>query len=414
MIRQFFFSDNEKHQDSFQASSWLYSTSRLCFGVRLILLFAVCWVSVPGWAADTVNKDKLHKVEMQLGEKKEKVAELNKAAAEASEGLKGLQSKLIAATEALQTKEDEEDRIEDHLDQLEQDIADKQAGLAREKHKLFVLTGALIEMGRQPQAAGFLQTGVTTDYIHRALLLQAVLPRIKEQTESIARDILELHEMKRQMDEQKSLLIATTQNLEKQQREMDQLIKARQGSLQRTEAQKQALAAQLVALSGEAQNLRQLMEKVSPPMRHTPLPGAPSGSKMALKVPVVGAVIRPYGTRDADGVVSEGMTFAALPGSPVVAPRAGKVVFAGPFRGYGQVLILQHDGGAHSFLAGFGRIDAEMGQDVATGEPLGVLPVKNASGTSGGRDRTELYFEWRRNNEAVNPAGEGFVLSKNP
>jgi septal ring factor EnvC (AmiA/AmiB activator) len=82
----------------------------------------------------------------------------------------------------------------------------------------------------------------------------------------------------------------------------------------------------------------------------------------------------------------------------------GKVVFAGPFRGYGQILILQHAGGYHSFLAGFGRIDAEMGQDVAKGEPLGVLPAKNGT-------KPELYFEWRRNNEAVDPTA-GIALSK--
>ena len=80
----------------------------------------------------------------------------------------------------------------------------------------------------------------------------------------------------------------------------------------------------------------------------------------------------------------------------MVAPRAGRVVFVGPFRGYGQIMILQHANGYHSFLAGFGRIDAEMGQDVAAGEPLGVLPVK-----TGGRP--ELYFEWRHGEEPVDP-----------
>jgi len=59
-------------------------------------------------------------------------------------------------------------------------------------------------------------------------------------------------------------------------------------------------------------------------------------------------------------------------------------------------LILQHDGGYHSFLAGFGRIDADMGQDVEAGEPLGVLPVKEDT-------RPELYFEWRHNTEPVDP-----------
>jgi septal ring factor EnvC (AmiA/AmiB activator) len=119
---------------------------------------------------------------------------------------------------------------------------------------------------------------------------------------------------------------------------------------------------------------------------------------VALRWPVSGAVRKNFGDRDADGVTSEGMTFIAPSGAPVVAPLAGKVVFAGPFRGYGQIMILQHDNGYHSFLSGFGRIDAETGQEVAAGEPLGVLPVKTGA-------KPELYFEWRRGGEPVDPAG---------
>ena len=79
----------------------------------------------------------------------------------------------------------------------------------------------------------------------------------------------------------------------------------------------------------------------------------------------------------------------------MVAPWDGSVVFTGPFKGYGQIVILQHRDGNHSFLAGLGRIDADKGQKVAKGEPLGILP-KSAG-------RPELYFEWRHNGEPVDP-----------
>jgi septal ring factor EnvC (AmiA/AmiB activator) len=57
---------------------------------------------------------------------------------------------------------------------------------------------------------------------------------------------------------------------------------------------------------------------------------------------------------------------------------------------------LQHANGYHSFLSGFGRVDAEMGQELSAGEPLGVLPVK--AGT-----KPELYFEWRRGDTPIDP-----------
>jgi septal ring factor EnvC (AmiA/AmiB activator) len=169
--------------------------------------------------------------------------------------------------------------------------------------------------------------------------------------------------------------------------------------LQRTEAEKQSINQQLAALSDQAKDLRQLLEKLTPKPKANPhgRPQPPSsGGSFTLKAPVAGNLIHGYGVRDADGVTTEGLTYAALPGSPVVAPQAGKIVFAGPFRGYGRIVILQHDGGYHSFLAGFARIDAEMGQEVAAGEPLGVLPAKTGT-------RPELYFEWRHNNEPVDP-----------
>ena len=188
------------------------------------------------------------------------------------------------------------------------------------------------------------------------------------------------------------LIAASQQNLKAQQADLDQLIRTRLGLLSETEAQKSAAARKLVALTSEARDLHQLLARVSPPGSR---PKA-TGVHPVLDRPVAGAVIRRFGSKDADGITSEGLTFSSLAGSPIVAPLAGRVVFAGPFRGYGQILILQHKGGYHSFLAGFGRIDAEMGQEVAAGEPLGILPAK-------GNGRPELYFEWRRNGEPADP-----------
>jgi septal ring factor EnvC (AmiA/AmiB activator) len=176
------------------------------------------------------------------------------------------------------------------------------------------------------------------------------------------------------------------------------LIAMRQGLLQKTEAEKAAIAKELVSLTSEARDLRDLMARVAPNRKSLAGPALPP----SLTRPVAGTLIRGFGSRDADGVESQGLTFAGLPGGPVVAPAAGRVVFAGPFHGYGQILILQHKGGYHSFLAGFGRIDAEMGQEVEAGEPLGVMSAK------GSTERPELYFEWRRNGEPVDPMEQKF------
>jgi septal ring factor EnvC (AmiA/AmiB activator) len=357
------------------------------------MLLAVFMTVPSAWAADPdpAAVDKLQKVESALGQQENRATELTVKQKEAAADLEDLRQKLIAATGALQQKENEQDHLEDQLNDIEHDVKAKSAELAKTRGQLSILTTALLRLSRQPPALLLLPTALTDSQINRAILLRALLPRLLAQTEMAARDLKTLDDLREKAAEQKRLVTAARQNLESQRRSLDQLIGVRQGLLQRTEAEKQAIAKKLVSLTNEAKDLRDLMAKVAPGKRsQTGLVLPPS-----LTWPVAGPLVRGFGAKDNDGVTSQGLTFSAPPGSPVVAPAAGRIVFAGPFRGYGQILILQHKGGYHSFLAGFGRIDAEMGQDVAAGEPLGALPA--------GDRRPELYFEWRRNGEAVNP-----------
>jgi len=357
----------------------------------LLTLILLCCAASSAYAK---TDDKLHQVEQQLAEKKHQQEALDAAAREASKGLDDLRQRLITSTQSLQDKEKEQEALEDKLDDLTQEIAEKSKNAEAERKQLSLMISALVEIAGRPPESLFLQNHVTEDHIHRSLLLKAILPRLREQAESAARDLASLYDLQTQLATQKRLVEASQTNLQQQQHDLDQLIATRQGFLQRTEQQKADVAQHLVALSDQARDLRQLMEKVTP--REARKAAAPDG--VALKWPVAGAIKKRFGERDADGVTSEGLTLAAPSGAPIVAPHAGRVVFAGPFRGYGQIMILQHSNGYHSFLSGFGRIDAEMGQEVEAGEPLGVLPVKTGT-------KPELYFEWRRGEEPVDPMG---------
>ncbi|MEB3067440.1 hypothetical protein, partial [Parvimonas micra] len=87
--------------------------------------------------------------------------------------------KLIKATASYQDRQEEQDRLEDKLDQLEQDVAVKTKELKAARHKLDMMTDALIELSREPPLGWFLRSGLTRDYIHRSILLRAVLPQLK-------------------------------------------------------------------------------------------------------------------------------------------------------------------------------------------------------------------------------------------
>jgi septal ring factor EnvC (AmiA/AmiB activator) len=364
--------------------------------IRRVLFLSLALLSACPFAWAENAKDKLHLVESTLSQRKAEAEALAQQEQEQSSNLGELRQKLIAASDALTQKQDEQKLLEDKQRELSDDIATKSKALGEERRKLGALLMALIELGRQPPESLMLQSGLTVDHIHRTIYLRAILPRVRDEAEALGRDLVTLNELKLRMGQQERLTAAASKNLTEQRQKLDQLLKVRQGLLQRTQAQKDEIQRQLVSLSSEAKDLRQLLEKVTPKQNKKALPQ--SGPAPSLKWPVSGAQTRHFGDRDADGVRSEGVTFAVLSGSPVVAPAAGRVVFAGPFKGYGPIVILQHKGGYHSFLAGFGRIDAEMGEEIEAGEPLGVMPVRSGA-------KPELYFEWRRNSEPVDPAG---------
>jgi septal ring factor EnvC (AmiA/AmiB activator) len=97
-----------------------------------------------------------------------------------------------------------------------------------------------------------------------------------------------------------------------------------------------------------------------------------------------------------DGSVSQGIVLETAPEAQVVAPHDGQVVFRGPFRGYGEILIIEHRGGYHTLLAGLGRTDAVVGQWLLTGEPVGNMESPRVG-------KPRLYIELRRGGRPINP-----------
>ena len=133
------------------------------------------------------------------------------------------------------------------------------------------------------------------------------------------------------------------------------------------------------------------------------LPPGPAFDRQKGRVtrPAAGRVVERYGQTDAKGIRSRGITIATRPGAQVVAPYDGKVIYAGPFRAYGEILIIEHGDGYHTLLAGFERIDPQVGQGLLAGEPVGVMG--KATITAGARQDPRLYVEFRRDGDTMDP-----------
>ncbi|HXX26639.1 MAG TPA: peptidoglycan DD-metalloendopeptidase family protein, partial [Pseudolabrys sp.] len=139
-----------------------------------------------------------------------------------------------------------------------------------------------------------------------------------------------------------------------------------------------------------------------------------ASTKGALPLPVNGVRIRDFGSPDGLGGTEKGLWIASRAAAPVTAPCDGWVVYAGPFRSYGQLLILNAGGGYHILLAGMDRISVDLGQFVLTGEPVAVMGSGShiAAILATGSSQPVLYVEFRKDGQPVDPgpwwaAGEG-------
>jgi septal ring factor EnvC (AmiA/AmiB activator) len=131
-----------------------------------------------------------------------------------------------------------------------------------------------------------------------------------------------------------------------------------------------------------------------------------AAAKGRLPLPVNGVRIKEFGAPDGLGGTEKGLTVAARPGAQITAPCDGWVVYAGPFRNYGQLLILNAGSGYHVLLAGMDRISVDLGQFVVTGEPVAVMggggsQMPAALAASSGRP--VLYVEFRKDGTPVDP-----------
>ena len=167
-----------------------------------------------------------------------------------------------------------------------------------------------------------------------------------------------------------------------------------QARARRAEAQANEDAATRRAREAAARvtDLEQAMARLvrrEPAASATAPPETPAGGH---PMPVAGAIAQAFGAISESGP-ARGMTVAANPRARVVAPCAGRVAFAGPFRSYGQLVIIDCGGGNHLVLARMERVDTATGERVLAGEPVGTMPAEHP----------RLYVELRRNGQPSDP-----------
>lgn len=295
--------------------------------------------------------------------------------------------------------------------QLERRLAERREPLVR-------LTAGLQKLARRPLALGILRPGSLRETVHLRAILETTLPEVRRRTAALRGEIERAERIEGEArlaftalkagesdlaDRRKRLAaIETRQRLESRRaggaaaREAERALALAEEArdLDSLVARLDAagsLRAQLAALPGPI--IRPPRPNASEVIAHNAAPAPAANAAERFQLPVAGRTIAGFGASSGSGVRSNGIVLAPANGAQVVAPSTGRVAFAGPFSGFGRIVIVEHPGGLTSLVTGLARVDVEVGDELVAGSPLGV-----ADGAS-----PEIGFELRRGGVPVNP-----------
>ncbi len=290
--------------------------------------------------------------------------------------------------------------------------------LAQKQRPVIELTAALQRLSRRPPLLSLLRPGSLREGVYLRAVLETLLPEVARRTAGLREAIARSKALQARAEQANAALRANEAELQRRRAELDTL-EARQrlasreasGAADRESERALALSEQardltgLVIELGKAGSAREQLAALPGPVLRPAQPQsaqtapdagastAAPGAPVHYLLPVTGRLVAGFGDGAAGRPQSRGLSIAGGPGAQVVAPAAGRVAFAGPYKGYGLIVIIEHGGGWTSLVAGLTELDCRIGQQLVIGAPLGSL----------GPGRPVLLLELRRGSAAVNP-----------
>jgi septal ring factor EnvC (AmiA/AmiB activator) len=337
-----------------------------------------------------------------------------------------------------------EERVAEAEARLE-DVTRRETALRRSLQGREKITGevlaAMQRIGRKPPPAVLAAPEDALSAVRAAILLGAVLPDLRDEALILVADLKTLVELRRQVASLGERLQTERVTISAERTRLGELVEARQKQLVQSREQLEAEKTRVATLTRDARSLRDLISRSESEIigagravelaRRAPPPQRPqqdvaslapqsqlreavrlqprvafAESRGQLVLPVSGVISRRFGEADGIGGVERGITVQSQRDAVVSAPADGSVNFAGPYRGYGHLVIINAGGGYLVVLAGLVRLNVEAGQFVLAGEPLGYLGQTTAiqPGENIASSRPALYVEFRKDGSPIDPS----------
>lgn len=290
--------------------------------------------------------------------------------------------------------------------------------LAERQRPVVQLTAALQRLSRRPAALSLIRPGSLREAVYLRAVLETMLPEVERRTAGLRAEINRGRALQQQAQTAMAALRADQGELARRRQslaalESQQRLASRQasGTADREAERALALAEQARDLSALARELDKagslrgelaalpgpVLRPLQPQAAQVRAEAAPLPTQAppppGYMLPLAGRLVTGFGAVSPGQPRSRGIGIAVRGGAQVVTPAAGRVAFAGPYQGYGNIVIIEHPGGWTSLITGLAALNARVGNQLVSGAPLGVA----------GAGRPVLTLELRRNGEPVNP-----------
>lgn len=390
-------------------------------------------------AAD-VSKADLAKMEREVQAQNLEHKKLQAQATQISLELTRISKDMIASAKQIQNSEEKISRMESELETLRADLKKTEENFVVEDDNLIKTLSALQNLALKPTEALFVQPLTPVEIIRSAMLLREAVPYLQENAARIREDLEKIEAQKNLVEKQVARIIRQKKILEKEHEQMKALVQRKSKIRNAVEIKSVKAKKKVEQLASQANDLRDLLNKLEKQRqeklrrqkeerrRLAELKAAEARraaeetkkleekqradlikfkpevinevgenfvkAKGHLLRPARGPVVTAYGEQMSKGVTSKGIIIKTRSQAQVISPYDGTVIFAGPFRGYGNLIIIEHGQGYLSLLAGLEEVDCELGQMLLAGEPVGQMPESGDA---------RLYVELRKDNHPVNP-----------
>lgn len=372
------------------------------------------------------------KIEAEAKKVSQQHKQMEQKANKVKQELAGVQKKIMETARKIQASEDEVSKRRDELDKLQENLAVSEEKFKAENGMLIETLAALENLALRPSEAILIQPLSPVEVMRSSILLRGSAHALEKRASAIRESIEDISNQKHKIASRLTELEQQSKTLETQRSDMEKLSKQKSEmynslSTKSAEAKKRA-----TELANQASSLRDLLDKLEKQKRqqeekeriakaketeklreannhglsgtgydldkYTEVSAKPmlkfSQAKGKLSRPAKGAIVTYFQQEMSKGVRSNGIDIKTAAKAQVIAPYDGKVIFAGPFKNFDTLVIIDNGEGYTTLLSGLKETYTQVGQMLLVGEPVGIMPSD---------DNSKLHMEIRKNNNPLNP-----------